>query len=535
MNIASINLIRRRPWVRLVVDAALFIAAAVILAACGLAFGDCYKDPVTGLEVCTTTTASPAAICRFAAVDREAPLPLGADGIRDSGTCTLVYDDGRRAIVFTAWHNLRNTTPPYSVRIRDRWQPATIIATDPAAELAALELAGGLGVTPVAIDEGQLPGEVCGGGFGGGDDGFQFKQVCGRITATPWQEGFRGFTGAVREGDSGGPVLTHEGRLVGVLWGNNIEYHEVMFTCDQPLRRFLDRVLPGRPARIIPHYQPPVRLPPTQWQSAPPATRPPVAATGVPTRPPAVNEATPPTYATPRPPRPPEVPPARIENPPPTSPTPPVTQLPPPGATGPPAVPPITVAPPSSPPANPTSPIAPPFEPSVYATPAPLRLPPIDGLATSLVTKLLVFGGLPIGGAAIAAPIVWWLMKRGEKRVAGKIHGQGKPNHSTSEANSTVSGAAGTAEQTFRYSQQTSTHEPIPRDGSEGEQLLQLGQLEGRSPFLDAVAGRVVQPRLQAIAEGSGDAQQKQWARDVLNEIDAEFNRIAPARTTITK
>jgi hypothetical protein len=351
------------------------LAMVVVLLASSHAFGQsppvadgCYTDPITGKQYCTlpksTAPAEPIPAGQVVAATHVAGLPPNAEA-SDVGTCTLIYDDGQVARVLTCFHNIRDSSGPFTIKLSTgRALSATVIATDEVYDLAALELAGGNGIIPIQIDDGPLPDEVCGSGFGSTASGEQFQTVRGPVTATVYGPketavGWRGFAGQMRRGDSGGTVRnTKNGRLVGVIWGSDPKRNEVMFCCGQPLRRFLDRVLPGRPGVVIPHaqYTPLIRLP---------------------------------------------------------SPTPP----------------------PNMPAARPPAPVTHP------PTSAPAGTNPQqgDGLGTSLVSKALIFAGLPLGGAAIAAPIVWWLLKRGGKKEAQRIKDRLAPKQAGS---STDGGAA---------------------------------------------------------------------------------------------
>lgn len=541
----SKNLLQRRRVLAAAIDLAAWLAIGLTCGlGCSHAFGQqqCYTDPITGQQYCTlpkSTVADPqpassAPIARLTVVDRETPmsaaqLPPGAmaTGMSDSGTCTLIYDDHQRAIVLSCWHNFRNTSPPYRVCLGDQWREARLLDTDPDNDLAALEIAGGTGIIPVQIHDGPLPGDVCGAGYGGADEGYRFAQVCGHVTTTPWShEGFRGFSGQVREGDSGGPVLTREGRLVGVLWGNNVEYHEVMFTCCQPLRRFLDRILPGRPGVIVPHAYTRPSPQPTRLPSTTPAARPQAPSTTTLTSAPAGSNSRPTTYAPAQPPiaKPPsvvEVPPARVENP---APAPTITA---------PAVPPLVVSQPST---SIAPGVAPPFEPSIYASPPPAAATGIvDHIGQAGVMKVLALLGLGTGAAGLLAIPAWALVKWGARREAKRIHNKLHPQ-STGSSTANGSGTAGTdpSEETFHIAETTTGGELLERDTREAEALLQLRRREGRDPLQDAIRGGLIEDMLANLAEGSSNPQRAQFARDLQYDLLKKFNEICPTKLKAT-
>lgn len=501
-----------RRWLHAaVVDAALWLLVQCAIfnlqfALCTPTFGqDCHLDPATGQLVCPSgprpstldprpslaPSPAPHAAARVAAIDREVPAIAGAT-IYDFASGTLVYDDGQRAIVLTCAHNVRNTAPPYWVRL-GQWRAARILAVDEPNDLAALEIAGGTGIAPAMLADGPPPMALTGCGFGDVAGGSRFACVTGTLSNVPFEhEGFRSFTGQVRQGDSGGPVFGPDGRLVGVLWGNHTEYGQVMFTCDQPLRRFLDRILPNRPGRIIPRAGSEERgeLDSRSSILATPSPQP-LPARIVP------------------------APPARREN------TPLVPVQPPAPSPQPPAIPPL--GPTGGAPASSGGGPAPTWPATSW----------LDRLGRSGVVTALGYLGLSATGAGLVAVPAWLLVKWGARREAARIR---QRFEATSEASSAAAGgtAAPAAEQTFRFAEHTTSHQPVARDASEGVQLLQLGQLEGRDPLLDAVAGRTLRARLEALAESHGDAAHRQWARDLIYELNAEFNKIAPAKTTLT-
>jgi hypothetical protein len=519
----------------LIIDLVAFVALGVLA---GVAFGiDCYTDPLTGRQICTLETqrTDTGPYVRATARDTEMPLPIWMQG-SDSGTGTLIYDDGRRAIVLTCWHNIRNTRPPYEIWLppRGEWRPAKILDSDPDNELAALEIAGGTGIQPIEIFDGPLPRDLRACGFGSGKEGYRFACVTGQLTSTPYtQPGQRGFLGQVRQGDSGGGVTTLDGKLVGVLWGNNVEYSQVMFTCDQPLRRFLDRILPGRPGVVIPHarYTQPYTRPTIQQPQGGsrlpgnmPAARPQAAVTTAPTSAPAGTNTPIPKPASVI-----ELPPYRL---------PPVATTAPP-AVSPPDVPPLNVSgtpgpPPAAPSTTPpaatvaTTPPAGATGPSVYS-PAPSPQSPVpavfDGAGTWLVTKGLATLGIPGAIIGIAAPIIWKLARRGLKKEADQL----KAKLQAKEATSPV-GATDPSEESFHISQTTSGGELLERDTREAEELLRLRRLEGRDPFQESIRGGLVEDLLENLAESTSDPQRAQFARDLQYELQRKFNKICPTK-----
>lgn len=74
---------------------------------------------------------------------------------------------------------------------------------------------------------------------------------------------------------------------------------------------------------------------------------------------------------------------------------------------------------------------------------------------------------------------------------------------------------------------------PIERDEREGLEHLRLHKLEGRDPLQDAIAGRLLRSRLDALAEGTADPAKSRWADELRRELDRRFNEIAPTKFSI--
>jgi S1-C subfamily serine protease len=192
-------------------------------------------------EVRTNSQPAPPWSCRISARCAD------GSGGNFRGTGQLVYKDATRGVVLTCWHTFRGATDPIVVSFPDgtKWG-ARLLAVDSEWELGALEIRPPR-AEPVSLADRIDAGPLTAGGFGG--DG-RWRVVTGALGrgADKWNPTV---LGVIRSGDSGGPVLTRAGTLAGVLWGN--AEGEIYFCHGQPLRRFLDRVLPGRPAAIVPH------------------------------------------------------------------------------------------------------------------------------------------------------------------------------------------------------------------------------------------------------------------------------------------
>ncbi len=211
----------------------------------------------------------------------------GEPGATQSGTGTLIYDDGKIGIVLTCAHVLEGE-PPFKANFPGLGMyRGKVLAIDHDHELAALEIPS-TGLRPLKINPDILPRNLTAGGYG---PDSKWRSYAGTLTSVrPDNPAWREITGSARQGDSGGPVWDEKMCVVGVLWGTGDGH--TTFACGQPLRRFLDRILPNRPGTVIPRAsggsaggvprQPSPAQPPT---SEPPTNEPPVSQIPTPAEP----------------------------------------------------------------------------------------------------------------------------------------------------------------------------------------------------------------------------------------------------------
>ena len=166
------------------------------------------------------------------AVVRAAPGPraaiarvIAAHGrYRHAGTGTLVRTSGTAGIVLTNWHVVRDRDGGVTVAWPDGTEaPARVLATDRQWDLAALAVPRPAGVEPVPVAAAapRIGERLTIAGYGGGI----YREQAGEVTQSmsPASSDVRQFIelrAAARNGDSGGPMLTAEGQLAGVLWGS---------------------------------------------------------------------------------------------------------------------------------------------------------------------------------------------------------------------------------------------------------------------------------------------------------------------------
>lgn len=167
---------------------------------------------------------------------------------RALGSGTLIEAEGEEGIILTCGHLFREGAGSVVVSFVDgRSFGAAIIKIDPVADLAALRIRNPQ-VPPIALAP-EVPrrGEAlisCGYG-GDGRLSCNRGQLLGyaRLSGAPADDVLE-LSGSARQGDSGGPVLDRQHRLVAVLFGT--DGHVVDATHCGRVRRFLKGLLGQR-------------------------------------------------------------------------------------------------------------------------------------------------------------------------------------------------------------------------------------------------------------------------------------------------
>jgi hypothetical protein len=291
---------------------------------------------------------------------------------RTLGSGTLVDSDGTHGLVLSCAHLFRDGAGSIVVIFADgRSYAARLRKVDAQADLAALEVAAPpCEPAPIAEDYPRRREPLVSCGYGSdGRLACNFGTVLGYVTtAGGYGRETLEMTGAARQGDSGGPVLDRQGRLVAVLFGTNGRVVDATF-CGR-VRRFLAGLSPRFGAERPPELSP---VSPPQ-----PLPEPPIAAA-----PPSPLEPTTPAPA--KPPRSEPPPPEQLERP-----APPRVEMPP------------------------------------GADPLGGAADAVAGAAqpwlSAKVTAVLISLGLPGGVAGVAgATIVWVVMRRGKKRLQAEL------------------------------------------------------------------------------------------------------------------
>lgn len=306
---------------------ALAALACVLFALLGgsPAKGQCYIDPVTGQRVCTGNSGGEWVSVRgpigsavdvgpggvgvgiggvgvsAGVADYVRPLParcrIMADiggNYNDCGSGTLIGGNGGVEFILTADHVIASTTGNIRVQFPDgRAYMARVYDRDQVNDLAALMIPE-TPIEPVAIADGDPSGELIAGGFGeSGAFAIMRGRIAGYVTPNGATQPCAVLTSPygqnTRSGDSGGAVVNQARQLCGVIWGGDAK--GTYFTCGQPLRNFIRRVLGGRrqpvdlqPIQPVnPPLAPPVAHGPQDLipiQPPAPSPQPPAAADG---------------------------------------------------------------------------------------------------------------------------------------------------------------------------------------------------------------------------------------------------------------
>lgn len=192
------------------------------------------------------------------------------------GSGVLVDANQSQGLVLTNWHVIRDTRSAVLVQFPDGFQSAgTVIRHDEAWDLAALVI-WKPPVAPIQIADRppQIGEQLTIAGFGRG----AYRAQTGPCTVylspgTGYAKEFVELQATARQGDSGGPILDANGRLAGVLFGQN--EGRTIGSCSTRLRAFLASVgsqgfTPPAEAPILAAAPSGITAVPVQFQKGPP-------------------------------------------------------------------------------------------------------------------------------------------------------------------------------------------------------------------------------------------------------------------------
>ena len=150
------------------------------------------------------------------------------DGKQSIGSGVLVQYR-RRPLILTAWHVIKTARRIRVWLSTGRWYEARALATDGTWDCAVLDIGQPEGIEPAELEYGDEahPGQndrLESAGYGGdGKLAVNTGYFLGysRPTSTAGPTDWLRLSGYARSGDSGGPIFSARGRVVGVLWGTD--------------------------------------------------------------------------------------------------------------------------------------------------------------------------------------------------------------------------------------------------------------------------------------------------------------------------
>lgn len=236
-------------------------------------------------------------VCHSGIARAEAPTPEMQQAIcriyngNSAGSGTLVGRDERTGLIVTCHHIFsEGSQSPYVIFPNGERLPATLVADDPAQDLAALSIMAPKAAPVPLADYRPNKGDIIYSAGCGGLDANRILVNEGNVTHYTDRTGAGDYsgikiTGGVRQGDSGGPMFNAVGEVAAVLWGGGID--GVYGTGSQAINVMLTQCPGGtcpptrrqnyaRPQQQQPQFQPintpkPTAPPVQQQPAAPPA------------------------------------------------------------------------------------------------------------------------------------------------------------------------------------------------------------------------------------------------------------------------
>jgi len=449
-----------------------WLAIGALLMAAGIAYGGNTRARLFGGfgGGCTRPNSPPIpAVCRVFAPDPEG-VYVG------SGSLVDVNEAKGVALVLTGWHVIRGATKPVSVQFPGGHRSgATVVKTDQAADLAALAIfwkSGG--PKPLSVGQAVRPGERL-TAAGWGPEGC-WQSFTGPMTQPVSFDGGKSWEAielkaAVREGDSGGPILNGRRELVGVI--SACRPPVTVGSGPVAIRRFLASILG------------PVKRPLVPIEENPPPTSPPP---GKPAAESGVSREKPPVESLPPPPDP--------------------------AATAPTA---------ATREARPLAEASKTLRDALGSTDAPGKRPgAVEGLvsrappAATLALPEWLSTALPwmvgAGTAATGTGSIWLAVALAARFLRWRRQRRARKGGAAAPAAGGFPAGVGA----------------IPRDTTEAFQLLQLSAMEGRSPLSDALLGRITLDELDNTIDAEPDGSEANWARRLKDTLLRRYDAIVP-------
>ncbi|MEM6331315.1 MAG: serine protease [Planctomycetota bacterium] len=233
------------------------LAAAVVVGCvlhATLAAGQCVGP------LCPPAAWQPAASARYAPAPAAACRVIARTATGTNfGSGALVHSAGSRGYVLTCEHVVADAAAGVSVVFAGgQAYSGRVVAAEAGPDLAVVEIAAPP-AEPFRLAMSVGDRWYTAGGFG--SDG-RYRTVSGPVVGQATAAGARApslvIRGAVRSGDSGGPVLTPGGELVGVVWGvrNGASYASFGRPVQDILRRVVVRAQKPAPGEDSPASTP---------------------------------------------------------------------------------------------------------------------------------------------------------------------------------------------------------------------------------------------------------------------------------------
>lgn len=228
----------------------------VIINQSNFVFGQCYGPDCPQMQqgcpggMCPTPSYSGVRVdqSKLDAVDLNAVLRVRAmknrsESDRGSGA---VVQWGPVKVFLTAWHVVRDAPGNVSVNLGDQWIPIQYIYADPTFDFAVYTAPSDVKPLSLVVLDNLRPGTaMLGCGYGGDMRKWKFPVLYRQNKrpnaqdAADWME----LDGAAIGGDSGGPIISMQGDVIGVLWGSNQEGNVTIATHSRRIAAALDAII----------------------------------------------------------------------------------------------------------------------------------------------------------------------------------------------------------------------------------------------------------------------------------------------------
>ena len=155
---------------------------------------------------------------------------------------------GNAVVFLTAYHVVQDAPNAVDVRYGNQWFPIQYVYSDPVFDFAIYTAPEVVEPLEFGVPNGLESGmRFLAGGFGGNEQKVKFVTIYRRMMSpnatqsADWME----FDGAAVSGDSGGPILTTTGTVIGVLWGSEQNRNVTVATHGRRIAAAIDKIVDG--------------------------------------------------------------------------------------------------------------------------------------------------------------------------------------------------------------------------------------------------------------------------------------------------